>query len=162
MSFRFFFQFSSFFFHFVQLTLSFQSNSNRKKGKKTHFFSLEKKPLARLAPGHLLAPRHLRRSHRAPARLGRQLRALGGPRRRPAALLRLEQLSPRAAARGCAWSRSRAPAPPGVPEVPPVLTPRCTLFARKFVREVSERLLGLVEGDDGLRLLDTAQPTCKR
>lgn len=77
-------------------------------------------------------------------------------------LLRLEQLSPRAAARGCAWSRSRAPAPPGVPEVPPVLTPRCTLFARKFVREVSERLLGLVEGDDGLRLLDTAQPTCKR
>ena len=31
-----------------------------------------------------------------------------------------------------------------------------------FVREVSERLLGLVEGDDGLRLLDTAQPTCKR
>ena len=59
-------------------------------------------------------------------------------------------------------SRARAPAPPGVPEVPPVLTPRCTLFARKFVREVSERLLGLVEGDDGLRLLDPAQPTCKR
>ena len=76
--------------------------------------------------------------------------------------LRLEQLSAGAAARGCAWSRARAPAPPGVPEVPPVLTPRCTLFARKFVREVSERLLGLVEGDDGLRLLDPAQPTCKR
>ena len=76
--------------------------------------------------------------------------------------LRLEQLSAGASARGCAWSRARDPAPPGVPEVPPVLTPRCTLFARKFVREVSERLLGLVEGDDGLRLLDPAQPTCKR
>lgn len=44
-------------------------------------------PSIRFAPGHLLAPRHLRRPHREAARLGRQLRALGGARRRQASFL---------------------------------------------------------------------------
>ena len=74
--------------------------------------------------------------------------------------VRLEQVAP-AAPRECAWTpRPLTPPAPGVPTRVPVLTPRCTLFARKFVREVAERLLGLAEGDDGLRLLDRAQPTC--
>ena len=74
--------------------------------------------------------------------------------------VRLDQL-PAAAPPPCAWSRlPLTPPAPGVPTRVPVLPPRCTLFSRKFVREVAERLLGLAEGDDGLRLLDGAQPRC--
>lgn len=75
-----------FFFSFRVLKFS-RRKMKRKEREKTHFFPLppkHKKTHFRFAPRHLLAPRHLRRPHRAPARLGRQLRALGGPGRRQA------------------------------------------------------------------------------
>ena len=87
-----------------------------------------------------------------------------------AVFVRPEQLAPGAAA-GCGWTRPRRPGAPvgdlpphlrGVPTALPVLGPKCTLFARKFVPEAAERLLGLVQGDDGLRLLEAPQPACAR
>ena len=86
-----------------------------------------------------------------------------------AMFVRPEQLAPGTPA-GCAWARPRRPGAPtadlpphlrGVPTALPVLGPKCTLFARKFVPEAAERLLGLVQGDDGLRLLEAPQPACR-
>lgn len=86
-----------------------------------------------------------------------------------AVFVRPDQLAPGVPA-GCGWARPRRPGAPAPADTPPhlrgvptalsVLGPKCTLFARKFVPEAAERLLGLVQGDPGLRLLEAPQPSC--